>query len=260
MDLDRVLLEMSRVELQVEVYFAADCAPPRDYQGPQLVAVVHAGRLATLTAGGREVRDFGREATVALLSELAQARGELVREGMDTACGRMTTSLRLSIYSPRGGESSFTLHGTVNHILPYPLPPRWSAALHMLRDALGPLGGATAEAWDLAMAWTAPVDLGPAFQAGAPVRVPHQVAAIVHGHGEALYLRTGQPPGRSRLYRLAGEVLTDLDEGRVIAPSAEGRWALPCGGGAVTVRRGWDTPPGVLLRSDDDRGLYVQRA
>lgn len=253
----QLLIESTVVQLQIDEYFIPDLRPPEDYQGPQLVAIAHAGRLATLGSTGRLVRELSPETSVALLQAAQGAHEEVVREGYDTATGRTLTVLYLHVDHPRGLKHSFTCRAVINHHVPRALPPQWSALLRLMRDSAGLLSGEAADAWDRALTWTSPVDLGPVWLVGAPVRLPHLVTSVAHDG--ALYIRTGQPPQASSLYLLSEGVLTCLDDQRVIAP-VNGRFVLPCGGGTLTLRREWQTPLRIVIRADDDRGIYVQRA
>lgn len=253
----QLLIDSTVVQLQIDEYFIPDLAPPYDYQGPQLIAIAYAGRLATLGSTGRLVRELPPEKRAALLTAAMGAREEEVHEGVDTATGRRLTVLLLHVDHPRGLSHSFTCRAVINHHVPRALPPQWSAMLRLLRDTAGPLGGEAADAWDRALTFASPVDLGPVWGVGAPVRLPHIVTTLAHDG--ALYLRTGQPPQASSLYLLSDGVLTCLDDQRLVVP-VDRRFVLPCGGGTLTLRREWQSPLRIVIRADDERGIYVQRA
>lgn len=254
MDFERLLLLSRRVQLVVDEWYNCDGEPPRDYQGPCLVVIAMAGRITALTGAERIVRPLADSQVEALLRAVVAAGQEDPREGVDTAIGRTQTCLRLYAEHARVPLSAAA---TVNHSVPHALPPHWSTLLRLLRDAIGPLPPSAADAWDVAMTWSGAVDLGAAWHARTPVRMPHRVTAFEHDG--PLYLRTGQPPGPSRLYQLADDALLDVEHRRVIPAGARG-WDLPCGGGRVTVRREWPRPPRVIVTCNDERGVYVQAA
>lgn len=95
------------------------------------------------------------------------------------------------------------------------------------------------------------------------VRTPHIVTSITHDR--RLYLRTGQKPLPSSLYKLEGDTLTCMDDQRVVEPvkddehsGCSARFVLPCGGDTLTLHREWQKPLRTVLRCNDIRGLYVQ--
>lgn len=286
MDLERLEAWCTKLSLVVEEYFQPDDLFATDYRGPSLLATVFAGRLASLTADGTRVSDCPVPVTKMLLETAALARAEKIEPAPDTAVGRRLTSLSVRVDAARGVETSFAFHATLNHLCPTFLPPAWSSLLRTLRDQLGPGSGALADAWDLALVWAAPFALGPHFDAGMAVRLPHVVTTLEHAG--PLYVRTGQPPGPSTLYRVTAHGIEAIGSAHRAASSepparpaethrpshseAPLRWPLPCGGGTVLAVResfGADrfganrSGPPVLqyvLRTDDARGLYVQKA
>lgn len=271
----RLETELTSIELRVDEALVPDALVPIDYQGPVLVAIAHANRIVSLTPHGRVVRPLSLDLATSLAHAAALARKEHVKLGVDTAFSRTITTLRVRVDHPRGSAHSYAFAGAVNHLAPHALPEMWSALLVALRDAIGELRPDEADCWDRALTWTAPIDLGFMWHAGAAVRVPHRVTCIEPDG--PLYLRTGQPGeagapndpyrptgrGRSLLYRLEldGVSLTCLDDRRVVAPDDTGlRWHLPCGGGVVMFHHEWLAPPRVVIRVDDhERGIYVQR-
>lgn len=176
--------------------------------------------------------------------------------GVDTAIGRPLTVLTLRVDHARGASHSFARRAVINHYAPRRLPPHGSMVLRRFRDVMGHIDAGSADAWDRALKWSSPVELGALFQAGSAAGLPHVVTSIAHDG--LLYLRTGQSPQPSSLYQLAGGVLTCLDDQRVIAP-VERRYILPCGGGVLMLQREWQKPLRIVIRADGDRGIYVQR-
>src|SRR5262249_10816771 len=226
---------------------------------PSVVAVVFARKLTALTPDGRVVRDVA----MAPLVQLANAAldEEVDIDGADTADGRPITVLRLAVHGlgePRV-QRIFIHHYRVRR----PLPAGWSARLRALRDAIGPLSPAAAAAWDVALTWAGPVALGAAWHGGAAVRLPHAVTAFEHDG--PVYLRTGQPPGRTALYRFeprAARMVELVGQGaeREIDRDADRTWwHLPCGGGAVAVHLLWQHVPWIVVRVDDPVGIFVQK-
>jgi len=149
------------------------------------------------------------------------------------------------------------------------VPSAWSSLLRTLRDASGALPAAAGDAWDLALTWTSPIDLGSVWRAGGEIRIPHVVTAFEHDG--PLFLRVGQltPPQLpyredarpSQLYRLLDRRLVCVDDGRILEPTQDHplRWVLPCGGGVVMHHPEWRPPHRTVVRVDDlDRGIYVQ--
>ena len=259
----RFMVSATRIQLQIDQYFAPDMEPPADYRGPHLIAIAHANRIVTLGSTGRIVRELPYEASAALLKTAAHARTEQIYEGHDTAPGRPITLLTLTVDHARGPAHSFMCSALINHHAPHALPPQWSALLRQMRDRFDYPDEATALDWDRALTWTSPVDLGPVWQAGKAVRTPHVVTSIAHDG--RLYLRTGQKPYPSSLYKLEGGTLTCMDDRRVVPPVKDGgpgrchaHFVLPCGGGTVTLHRDWEQTPRIVLRCSDIRGLYVQ--
>jgi hypothetical protein len=265
--LHRLEVDATALRLTVEEYFARDDMVVPGYLGPHVVAVVFASRATSLTAGGREVRPIERETARRLHALAAEARGEHIRPGVDTAIGRTITQLVLQLDHARGPSHSFVAHAVVNHMAARALPPAWSALLCGLRDAFGPSRGTLADAWDLALTWCGPVALGPTWDAGNAVILPHVVTGFACD--DPVFVRTGQlsPEGTpyrdspSVLYRFDGTTLTCVDDRTTVAPFDDGRsrWRLPCGGATLTVHTEWGRPRRIVIRCDDTRGVYVQR-
>jgi hypothetical protein len=265
--LRRLELDACDLRLTVEEYFIQDDATVPDYPGPHLLAVVYAGRATALTPGGREVRPIHDDAVRQLHALATAACHDKYRPGIDTAIGRTYTSLELQFRHARGSAQSFVARIAVNHAAPGPLPPAWSALLGALREPFGASRGAFADAWDRALTWSAPIALGPHWDAGHVVRLPHVVTAFESE--SPVYIRTGQPSPHSGpfrdlpsvLYRFDGTTLTCIDDRTTIAPlfDARTRWRLPCGGGTLAVHTDWDHPRRIVIRTDDARGVYVQR-
>lgn len=275
---DSQVAEATSIELRVDQSWHPDDLAflPADYQGPELVVVAHANRIVSLTPHGRIVRPLSSRAATTLLDAVTLAKSEQQEPGVDTALSRLITTLRIRVDHARGPSHSFSLIGAVNHQMPHALPGLWSTFLRVLRDAIGPLDIETAAAWDLALTWTGPFELGPTFRHGGVVSLPHLVTALTVE--DALYLRTGQVPTAGDPYRTMDRtpsvlyhfdprtgVLIDQDTKRAIEDDGDvgmaRRWTLPCGGGAIALHREWKTPPRLVVRVDDPaRGVYVQKA
>lgn len=260
-------VDATALRLTVEEYFIRDDMTVPAYLGPHVVAVVFAGRATSLTAGGREVRSIERETARRLHALAAEVRGEHIRSGVDTAIGRTITQLTLQLDHARGSSHSFVAQAAVNHMAPHALPPAWSALLCGLRDAFGPSHGTLADAWDLALTWCGPIALGPTWDAGGAIIVPHVVTAFASD--DPVFVRTGQlsPDGTpcrdapSVLYRFDGTTLTCVDDDTAVLPldDRRSRWRLPCGGATLRVHTEWDRPRRIVIRCDDARGVYIQR-
>jgi hypothetical protein len=260
MDIEQMLLQATSISLQVDEYHQPDGGVADDYEGPHLFAVAFAGRLATLTSAGRLARRLPDEQMRVLLEASTAARGESVPPGMDTAVGRPLTVLRGRVDHARGPKESFSFSATVNHLVPSALPQGWSTLLRAMRDVVGVCPETVGNTWDLAMQWTGPVALGPKWDDGSVVRLPHVVTSFRTDSG--FYLRSGQPPGPSTLYRVTYKSVENLSRRAFLEPEPTyaRRWRLPCGGGVLASHEEWNQPCRFVLRADDDRGLFVQRA
>jgi len=257
----------TRVEVLVEESHHPDdlALLPADYRGPELVAIAHAGRLATVTAAGRNAVSLPASDAKSIVEAALAARGDRVEPGIDTALDRVLTAIHVRYSDPRGQAGSFSIVGVVNHAAPHSLPPAWSRLLTRMRDAAGPLSEVDNEAWDRALTWVAPSSLGDVWDAGGVVELTTIVTAIECAG--AVYLRVGQPPRRSVLYRMtdAGVLHAIGDDGRAqevapMAPAYVRRWRLPCGGGTVMFHHEWRQSARLVIRVDDrERGIYVQR-
>ncbi len=259
--------EATRLEVLVEETHHPDerALLPADYRGPELVAVAYAGQLAMLTAAGRHAVPLTVADAKAILEHARSARDEHVKVGADTALDRVLTTIGIRYRDPRGQAGSFAIWGTVNHAMPHALPPAWSMLLRRLRDVAGPLAEDDSQAWDHALTWMAPFDLGDVWRTGGVVKLPSIVSAVECL--ENVYLRVGQPPQRSVLYRMTargGELHAIDDRGgaEVVSPTEphQRRWRLPCGGGRLTFHHEWKQPARLVIRVDDlERGIYVQQ-
>lgn len=271
---DSLVAEATSIELRLDQSLHRDDSIiPDHYVGPELVVVAHSNRIVSLTPHGRIVRPLSARAATALLDAATLARNEQCELGVDTAISRVITMFYLRVDHARGPSHSFSFTGAVNHSAPRALPGLWSTLLRILRDAIGPLDAPNAAAWDLAMTWTGPYDLGPTFRHGGVVALPHLVTSFTVEDG--VYLRTGQVPVAgdpyrtmdrtpSVLYRFEEHACALVDEAakRTIAPDPgdHRRWTLPCGGGAIALHHEWKTPPRLVVRVDDPaRGIYVQK-
>jgi hypothetical protein len=251
----------SRIELAVEHYFVLDDGKVDDYRGPQLAITAHTGRLVTIHELGRQLDPLSPVQMNALV-ELALAACDEVQAdfGIDTACGRPTTSYQLHVYRALHARTAHATH-QINHYGPAALGPAFSAFLVALREATGPLAADARGAWDHAARWIAARDLGPLYGACQPVPMPSIVGAFADD--ETVYLRAGQPPQRSELYRLDGDQLVWLrgNNDTVALTMYDGpRYQLPCGAARVEVHHEWQRPRRLYIRVDDPaRGIYVQR-
>jgi len=184
-----------------------------------------------------------------------------VKLGIDTSTGRTFTELRLRIDDARGER--LLSDARVNHSVPRFLGPAWSSFLRVLRDASGPLPEPLEHAWSHAMRWAAPVELGPAWNAGQVVAIPHRWTSFALAG--AAYLRTGQAPLTSKLYRIdpvAPRLELLVDGTAIDVPVRHGiPTRLPCGAADVVVHAPWQADPVLDLRVlDAARWPYVQRA
>jgi hypothetical protein len=250
----------ARIDFCVEHYFVNDGGSIGDYRGPQLVIAAHAGRLVTIHELGRQVDELSALRMNALVElALAACDEEQAPFGPDTACGRPTTTYSLHVYRALHERTAHATH-EVNQYLPTALGPAFSAFLVALREATGPLAGDARAAWDHAARWLAPHDLGALYRAGQPVPMPSIVGAFADD--DMVFLRAGQPPQRSELYRLDGNQLVWLRGNDTIALTMfDGpRYELPCGAARVEVHHEWQQPRRLYVRIDDPaRGIYVQR-
>ncbi|MBA3500325.1 MAG: hypothetical protein H0T65_08130, partial [Deltaproteobacteria bacterium] len=200
--------------------------------------------------------------TAALIALAVAACTEAQTEfGVDTAIGRPTTCYRIAVLQAMTNVVHACRHA-INHYDPYPLEPAFSAFLTALREATGPMPQTASAAWDRAATWMHPRDLGPLFHAGQPVPLPSIVSTFVDDG--IVFVRAGQPPLRSELYRLDPGELVWLPDNREPVPLTMyggHRWVLPCGGGVIETHDRWQQPRMIYVRVDDPaRGIYVQRA
>lgn len=275
-------IEATPIRIIVERFVENFGAPVHDYVGPSAVISLFAGRLVVLTPAASALVELPFEARQAVHERSLAALSESYRCGNDSGDVRLITALTLDVEHTSEREQSFTIRLSINHSAPRPLPAHMSALLRIVRDQLGVRADAVADAVDTIMTWVEPEPLGPAWEAGQVVLLPHVVTAF-ETH-DTVYLRTGQlsvsagevDESRSSLYRLRDKVLTCVDNATVVLPTRGSsapsctaeleqhetiRWQLPCGGGVIT-RRGFPfaNPPRIIVRRDDDRGIYVQRA
>ncbi|MEZ4337329.1 MAG: hypothetical protein R3B82_11965 [Sandaracinaceae bacterium] len=260
----RMELASTSVDLRVEEYFVPDVGLPSGYAGPEVVVSSFAGRVAVV---GRAAPGVVRETSIDEASAIAQAARDVIAAGSvsggaDTAIGRTLTTLLLRLRGARGDRSE--VGATINHAAPRELPEAWSHLLRVLDDGCGELPEAHEEGWQRALRWTMPLALGERFAAGHVVKLPHRRNALAYDEG--LYLRTGQPPGPSHLYRLERSPRLRLDElvGDDVVPvdlDRPGPLLLPCGGAAIGFRRrvgrGSSLEVHVL---DAARGVYAERS
>jgi len=271
---ERMAAYASTLELRVDTYISPDNLELEHYRGPELIAIAHGGQLVTLTAGGRSIVELPPERMLELLELATAAEHELYETGVDTACARPITHYHLRVERLLR-DHRFMAHVAVNHHVVRALGPWWSAVIAGLRDAAAPAvapaaapaaaAARTAESWDFAAAFLAPLDLGPVWTTGGVVRLPHAVTAFEHAG--PVYLRVGQPPHRSELYLHDGGDLFHASEPRRVLPLAplvdwdrRTRWVLPCGGGTLMLGQEWRRPPRFVAHSlDPARPIYVQR-
>lgn len=266
MDIGNLLAQMNTVALRVDHDVVPDLEPPRDYRGPHLIVIVHAGRLVSITRAGHTVVDVST-ARIRQLTALGLAATEEphVEDGVDTAIARPVTTLRLHVEDVQTDREHLS-RIQINHYAPALLGPRWSDLVHALHDAAAPRPDIEADLWDMAMLWTAPSDLGERWAAGRPTALPRPVTGFEHDG--PVYVRAGRPPDRSELYRLHDDELVHLPErgGRLEVERrplpwqspGQSRWVLPCGAGVVTVM--WGAPSRIIIRSYlPHRSIAVQR-
>lgn len=251
----------ARIELSIEHYQSLDGSGTVAYRGPQLLVCVHGGRLVTLHEDGRQVDMIAHAQTRALVElGLAACDEPQAAFGIDTALGRPVTTYQLRVLRAHPERRAALTHDINGHT-PAVLGPAFSAFLVALREATGPLPDPARHAWDRAARWLAPRDLGPLYAAGQPVPLPSLVGAFAED--DVVYLRAGQPPQRSELYRLDGNQLVWLRGNDAVALTMhEGpRYELPCGAARVEVHHEWQQPRRLYIRVDDpERGIHVQRA
>jgi hypothetical protein len=133
----------------------------------------------------------------------------------------------------------------------------------MVRDACGPLSAPLEQAWSHALRWAAPIELGAPWEAGEVVPVPHRWTSFALTG--AAYLRTGQVPLTSKLYRVdpAAPRLELLVDGVAIdvpiRPATP--TILPCRAAELVLHTPWQSAPVLEIRVlDGARWPYVQRA
>jgi hypothetical protein len=262
-DWARLAIAGSSVELRCDEFFAPDLAIPTDYEGPRFVAIAFGERVAvqcgTSPGAVTAVSPIIAASIVAAAHDAHNA--PLIPPGSDTATGRTVTELRLRVDDARGERLLSDVH--VNHCVSRALSPAWSHFLRVMRDACGPLSQPLEYAWSHALRWAAPIDLGPPWTAGHVVPIPHRWTSI-HLTGP-IYLRTGQSPATSELYRidLAGprlELLRDRHTTELPIRYATAL-ALPCGAAELVIHPAWQSDPRLEIRVlDATRWPYVQRA
>jgi hypothetical protein len=261
----QVVAAATRVELCCDHYLEPDGGIAVDYAGPRLVVVSFSLRVCTLGEGCRTVAETDLATALALVHAAGTviADPDRIMPGVDTAVGRWMTMLRIRVDDPMT-RGSHTRVAPINHHAPHALPATWSHLIGMLHDAAGPLSPAAEALWDVALVWCGPIDLGDAWRAGHPVRVPHRVTAVAAG--APIYLRTGQLPAPSSLYLVDAEQrlvhhLVDAGAPRSIDVPRAGWTALPCGAAELRIEDGeWGVPPRLLVRvTDSTRWAYLQR-
>ena len=248
------------VELRVERCVVDDMGISRDYVGPQLIVVAHQGKLITIDELSRQIEDIAPERMLALV-ELAvlACDEEQPRGGADTALSRPITSYRVNVFRAHDNRDVTTSMG-INHYAPAPLGPAMTRFLAALREASGHLPATAAMGWDLAATWMGPVELGDLFHSGRPIPLPNIVQTFAQDG--TVYVRAGQPPQRTELYRLDGDGMVWMRDGAEMPLTCiEGhRWVLPCGAGVIETHREWQQPRRIYVRvTDPARGIYVQR-
>lgn len=251
----------ARIDLVVEHYFVGDSCEIGDYRGPQLAISARALRVVTVSELGRQIDALTAPQMIALV-ELGLAACDEAQApfGIDTAIGRPVTTYQLHVHRLLDARRAYASH-EVNGYEPAALGPAFSAFLVALREATGPLPADAATAWDRGARYVGPRDLGALYHAGQPVPLSSIISAFAED--ETVYLRAGQPPARSELYRLDGNQLVWLRGAETIALTMlDGlRYALPCGAGRVEVHHEWQQPRRIYVRIDDPaRGIFVQRA
>jgi hypothetical protein len=262
--LERRAAYAGTIELRVDSYVVTDRMEIEDYRGPELIVLAHAGRVVEITASRRTLVELAPERMHELLELAIAAEHEPHREGVDTATARPVTRYRLCAERVMR-EHRFTASRQVNHLVPHALAPRWSALIAALREAAGPPADPrAAEAWDVAAAFVGPIELGPVWTAGGVVQLPRDVTAFEHDG--PVYLRVGQPPGRSALYCYDRGLVYVADERRVVPRSPFAirhpgeRWLMPCGGGSVQLCHEWQRPLRFVAHAfDPARPIFVQR-
>lgn len=260
---ERAAESASTLELRVDSYVVRDNLGVEDYSGPRLIVIAHAGKLVVIPEGERVVVDLAPERMQYLVELAVAAEHEPYRAGVDTAIARPITTYQLRVERMRR-HYAFTSGVSVNHYGVRALGPRWSALIVALRDALTRPPNAAAAAWDFAIPFLGPIALGADWDAGAVVRLPTAVCSFEHAG--PVYLRVGQPPERSALYRYDGELVSLGDENQRLDATPlvdwheRSRWILPCGGGTVIAGHEWQRPPRIVVHAiDPARPFYVQR-
>jgi hypothetical protein len=261
---ERAAALASRIELHVDAHVVNDDATIDDYQGPHLVVIAHGGKLVTFSDVGRTVVELAAERMQQLLAIALAAEHELYTTASDTAVARPITSYVLHVERMLD-HHRFSCRLAVNHYGVRALGPSWSGLIAALREAAGRLPRPTVDAWDFAVAWLGPLDLGPAWTGGQAVRLP--LTVTVFEHAGPVYLRVGQPPQRSELYCHDGETLVHVADERRVLPTTplrdwhvRERWLLPCGGGSLVIAHEWQRPPRFVVHAlDPERPIYVQR-
>lgn len=269
----RAVAEYSKLQITVERHVEHDQVGHRAYDGPSVFLSSYLRRLAALAPGGSAVVEVPFEAAIAIYDLACATRDDRTQHAIDTGDIRLITTLTLTMFPASGRDDVFTVCVRLNHTSPSPWSAPMSALLCRLRDELGPRTDAVADALDDVMTWIKSEPLDRLWDVGGVVRLPHVVTAFAND--DRVYLRVGQvspsgPP--SSLYQLNDKVLTCVDTRTHVPPRATRgladdlgslgvtRWELPCGGAVIT-RRG---PPywreSLVVRCNDPRGIYVQRA
>jgi hypothetical protein len=283
---ERAVLFATTLQLRVDSCVVHDDGAAPDFRGPELLVLAERGALVIITPHRRTVAELPFPALRRLLDLADLAEPEPHREGADTAIARPLTRYHLRCERPLPQQRSFTTERLVNHLVPHSLGPHLTAFLTELAHHARPTA-ADLDAWDFAATWLGARDLLGAGPAPAPWPVdrvlPLPPGVTVVEQDGPIYLRVGQPPARTELYRLdpaptssrlaalahlvPGERGTGQHSARPLtaAPLADwhlpSRWRFPCGGGSLlAISRGRHPQRLVVHSIDPDRPVYVQRA
>lgn len=195
---ERAALLASTIELRIDSFLSHDDCSAPGFHGPELLVLAQLGKLVVLTPDGRTACELALEDMAHLLELAAAAEPEQHREGADTAIRRPITVYHLR-FERMHRHHQYSGAATVNHYVPHALGPRWTALLTALRDLCILDSPAALAPWDFAATWLSPRDLSPFWPVDRVLPLPLGITAFEQEG--PLYLRAGQPPARSELYR-----------------------------------------------------------
>lgn len=232
---EEMALGHTRLELRCLTFWAPDHGWPVVQRPADFLVVVFGGVLSYLAPGAARVIELERDALIALQADARAAveAGMAGRGGVDTAVGRPYTDLRLDIDAIDHGSG--TLRFTFNHY--HSVGAYTCDALHRLLTRLEAELARDASfdraPWELVRSRLRP-PRDPLWEAGLVVELAPGARRDIAVPDAGFYVRLGQPPGDSPLYRvsvddhgLLVEQVVSRDEHTAFRVPREVAWSPP---------------------------------